>query len=240
MNAQEKEAILQRAQDWFRQSVAESHAARTRSLVDAAKFNINPFITSYLANFLEGNGKPESMAKALIYPRALGTSIVTIFGTGIQKFTNEVLGSFGSMISGIDLEFHDHVDLRKKFCQLKSGPNTINNDDVETINQHFDEARRRARINQLSVRQSDLMVGVIYGTEDQLSNHYKRLTNQYHIPIHIGEDFWHRLTGDPEFYFDLIESIGKVAVEANFVEEFGEVIKALAETEEIREISDLD
>ncbi|HFC30488.1 MAG TPA: hypothetical protein ENJ44_05540, partial [Oceanospirillales bacterium] len=34
----------------------------------------------------------------------------------------------GSLIKGIDIEFFDKVDKRTKWCQLKSGPNTINSE----------------------------------------------------------------------------------------------------------------
>lgn len=43
----------------------------------------------------------------------------------------------GSVGGGIDIEFVDSFDDRKKYCQLKSGPNTINKDDVITIKNHF-------------------------------------------------------------------------------------------------------
>lgn len=75
----------------------------------------------YLANFLTGNSSPKSIAKALIYPRILGTSITTSFGTNIQKFTNDVLDAFGSTTPGIDIEFIDRIDGHKKYCQMKSG-----------------------------------------------------------------------------------------------------------------------
>lgn len=49
--------------------------------------------------------------------------------------------SFGSMVSGIDIEFEDALDGRHKYCQVKLGPNTINKDDVVTIHNHFKDAR---------------------------------------------------------------------------------------------------
>ena len=33
--------------------------------------------------------------------------------------------SFGSMVSGIDIEFDDALDGRHKYCQVKLGSNTI-------------------------------------------------------------------------------------------------------------------
>lgn len=186
---------------------------------------------------MTGNSSPESIAKALLYPRVLGTSVTTIFGTGIQKFTNDVLGTFGSTTSGIDIEFLDQIDGHRKYCQLKSGPNTINKDDVETIAGHFTNVIHLSRTNNLRIAHEDLIVGVIYGTPDDLSSFYKKITKVHHYPVFIGQDFWHRLTGDESFYDDLLAAIGSVAIEADFSQEFEEVIRTLAQTEEIQALS---
>jgi hypothetical protein len=94
-----KEEILESAKNWFRETIVENHAKNALKLVDASKFNINPFLAVYLANFLTGNSSKESIAKALVYARVLGTSINTSFGQNIQKFTSEVLDGFGSTTS---------------------------------------------------------------------------------------------------------------------------------------------
>lgn len=232
-----KEQILLDAKAWFKESFAKSHIANTEKLVDPKEFNINHFTAVYLANFLTGNSKPESIAKALLYPRVLGTSVTTIFGTGIQKFTNEVLGTFGSTTSGIDIEFIDQLDGHKKYCQLKSGPNTINKDDVTTIAGHFSGVINLSRTNNLRVTHDDLIVGVLYGQPDDLSNFYKKITQIHHYPVYIGQEFWHRLTGDADFYDDLLGAIGSVATEADFSKEFEDVIKTLAETDEVKALS---
>ncbi len=237
MNQAEKDIILKKAQKWFKDSIAENHIKNTKKLKDASKFDINPFLAVYLSNFLTGKAKPEGIAKALVYPRALGTSITTSFGTNIQKFTNEVLSSFGSTTSGIDIEFIDQINKNKIYCQLKSGPNTINKDDVETIAGHFKKVIHLGRTNNLRITHDDMVVGIIYGDVASLNGHYKRITTDYHYPIYIGQDFWHRLTGDKDFYTDLIHAIGKVAAEADFTEELKEVIKELAKTPEVKQLS---
>ncbi|WP_019501853.1 PmeII family type II restriction endonuclease [Pseudanabaena sp. PCC 6802] len=230
--------ILEKAKQWFRDTIAINHIANTKKLKKSSEFNINPFLAVYLANFLTGNSSALSIAKALIYPRALGTSITTSFGTNIQKFTNDVLESFGSTTSGIDIEFIDQIDNQKKFCQLKAGPNTINSDDVETIADHFSSAIRLARTNNVRISFDDMIVGVIYGRRNELSGHYKRITSQYHYHVYVGKEFWHRLTGDPEFYEKLISAIGSVATEADYSRELDEVIKQLAEQEVINQLSE--
>ena len=239
MNDADKKIILDRAQQWFLDTIAENHIANTEKLADPSEFNINPFLATYLANFLTGNSSPESIAKALIYPRVLGSSITTSFGTNVQKFTSEVLSSFGSTTPGIDIEFEDQVDGHKKYCQLKAGPNTINKDDVETIHGHFRATQRLSKTNNLRIPPDDLIVGVLYGEHQDLSGHYLRLENGYDHPVIVGKDFWHRLTGDDAFYRDLIAAIVKVAEQADGKRVIEDAVQALAATEQIIQLSAL-
>jgi hypothetical protein len=227
--------ILNKAKEWFRDTIAVNHITNTKKLRKSTEFNINPFLAVYLANFLTGNSSAPSIAKALIYPRVLGTSITTSFGTNIQKFTHDVLDIFGSTTPGIDIEFLDQVDGHKKYCQLKAGPNTINKDDVATITSHFQSTIRLARTNNLRLGLDDLIVGVIYGENHELSGNYKKIMDKH--PVFIGKDFWHRLTGDEEFYEKLISAIGSVAIEADYSHELQEVINQLAEQAEVRNLS---
>ena len=236
MSAINKAEILDKAKKWFSETIAKNHIKNTEKLKNPSEFIINPFLTVYLANFLTGNSKPESIAQALLLPRVLGTSITTSFGTNIQTFTSNVLDAFGSVVSGIDIEFIDQIDGSKKYCQLKAGPNTINKDDVETIANHFNGVRNLARTNKLKIGLNDMIVGVIYGQESQLSSHYKRITKQYHYPVIIGQEFWHRLTGDNHFYFDLIKVIGSVACDADYSQEFKEIIQSLSKSKEIQSL----
>lgn len=239
MNEMDKKKILDKAQLWFLDTIAKNHVVNTEKLVDPDEFNINPFLATYLANFLTGNSSPESIAKALIYPRVLGSSITTSFGTNIQKFTSEVLSSFGSTTPGIDIEFMDQEDGHKKYCQLKAGPNTINKDDVETIHGHFRATQRLSKTNNLRIPPDDLIVGVLYGEHSDLSGHYLRLENDYNHPVVVGQNFWHRLTGDKTFYHDLVAVIVQVAEQADGKSVIEETVKALATTDRVIQISNL-
>ncbi len=213
MTEQERIEILERAKVFFRTRIAENHRKNTEKLSTLDKFNINPFTHKYLAQFAFGNSSPESMAKALLYPRILGTSIATTFGTQLQFFCNEVLSSYASTTSGIDIEFIDVTDGRRKYCQIKAGPNTINYDDVETICNHFNAVKNLARTNRMMDFNPlfDCVVGVFYGSEDNLSVHYKRIQKTY--PVIVGKEFWYRLTGDEDFYNELINAFAEVAEE---------------------------
>jgi hypothetical protein len=171
VNEFEKSLILQKAKTFFRERIAKNHISNTQKLVDIGQFNINPFTHKYLANFAFGDASPESMAKVLLFPRILGTSIATTFGTQLQFFCSEVLPSYASTTSGIDIEFIDTFDKRKKYCQVKAGPNCINNDDIKTIKDHFIAIKNLARTNRMAEfnPMSDCIIGVFYGDNASLS-----------------------------------------------------------------------
>ena len=112
----EKQKILANAKKFFKERIIDKHIVNTKKCEDLSNFNVNPFLHKYLAQYAFGDSSPQSMAKALIYPRILGTSINTSFGTNMQYFCNEVLSSYASTTSGIDIEFVDCIDGRKKYA----------------------------------------------------------------------------------------------------------------------------
>jgi hypothetical protein len=226
LNEQDLNDIIEKAKDFFRTEIAPSHVENTAKLVKLKEFNLNPFLDKYKASFLTGSTEPISIAKALIYPRILGTSINTTFGNKLQLFCSEVLEGFKSTTSGIDIEFIDKIDGSRKYCQIKAGPNTINKDDVVSIKGHFAGVRNLARTNGQRIAIDDMVVGVFYGTKNELSAHYKKIDADY--PVFIGEEFWYRLTGDPVFYDRLTDAIGQVASEYDSSELINEVISDLA------------
>ncbi len=228
MNEIKRQEILLTAKEFFRDTIAVNHVKNTEKLASLKEFKINPFLDKYLANFAFGDSSAESIAKALVYPRVLGTSITTSFGTNMQNFCNVVLRGYASLVSGIDIEFIDAIDGRKKYCQIKSGPNTINKDDIKSIIDHFDSVRNLARTNRnTDINPTiDCIVGVLYGTFEDISSHYRVVNNTY--PVVCGQDFWHRLTGDPNFYEALINAFAEVAVDVDGREVIQQTIDALA------------
>lgn len=226
--------ILEKAKVWFGDAIIKKHIENIEKLDDPNEFNINPFLTPYLATFFEGGQTPESVAKALILPRALGSSITTTFGTALQKFMTSVFKDvFGSAASGIDVEFVDCIDGRKKYCQTKLGPNTINKDDVTTIVNHFSSIKRLASTNNLQISIGDLIVGVLYGEANQLSTHYRAIRDQHHYPVYAGAEFWTRLTGDESFYIELIKAISSVVSTAKGKASLDSAITKLSSKQEI-------
>jgi len=227
MEQAQKEEILGKFKTWFREGLIESHKKNTLKLTNIKEFQINPLLLHYLANYLEGNSEPRSLAKALVYPRVLGTSITTTFGTQMQTFLTKVLDAYGSTTSGIDIEFTDCIDGRKKYCQLKSGPNALNRDDVRTIKGHFDGVRNLARTNNLHVGVNDMIFCLLYGEPHEKNSFITELESDY--PVYIGKEFWHRFTGDEGFYQDLIDTVGEIAKDVDMKQLVEGVIDELAE-----------
>jgi len=230
MNLQKKTEILKKAKTFFVDKIIGNHLKGIKTLTSSKNFNVNPFTQPYLAKLLCGDTSEESIARSLIYPRVLSTSISGIFGSQMQTFCSEVLEGFGSTTQGIDIEFTDQTDKRKKYCQLKAGPNTINSGDVETILTKFKAVKNLGRTNNVKIEQGDLVVGVLYGSDSELSTHYKSLRTKHYIPILIGNDFWIRLTGDKKFYFDLINVFSEASKELGKSSVIEDAVATLAQS----------
>lgn len=205
----EKE-LLKLIVEYFQKNIFENHInASLNSNSKLKSYNINPIVVKYLSKILEDNYTPLGVAKALFYPRVLGTSINTSFGTRIQNMFVDLNIAEGSKIKGMDIEFVDKLDKRKKWCQLKSGPNTINSEDVQPLIKKFTSTIQLARTNRAldGISNNDFIVGVLYGEISELSMHYKEIDKTH--PVIIGRDFWHRVTGFPKFYDGLVTELQK-------------------------------
>ncbi|MDD6732907.1 MAG: PmeII family type II restriction endonuclease [Bacteroidales bacterium] len=210
MTEEQKQTIIASGKEYFRSNIIPNHIKNLNRL-KLRDFDINPFLINYLAAFLCGNTEPESLAKALVYPRILGSSLNTSFGMSIQIFISQLQEIVGgaSGIDGIDIEFVDAIDGRRKYCQCKAGPKTINRDDVATILGHFKKLIGKARLDRIPLQMDDMIVGVLYG--ENLSANYKTISASY--PVYAGAEFWEHLTGDDQFYNRLAKAFGEVVEE---------------------------
>jgi len=235
---EELNRVLERSKVWFKEKIVIPHYRNTQKLIHAREFNINVFLVRYLSHFLTGAITPEGVARALVLPRALGPSITTTFGTQIQSFIVEVFdGAFGSVSSGIDIEFTDKIDGRHKYLQAKLGPNTINKDDVESIAGHFTDIYNRAKINKVDVLFGDLAIGVMYGDYKDVNSWYQRLEKDKHFSLYVGSDFWERLTGYPDFMTRLEAAFWSVLEEVEVTDLLEQVIEELSKDPQIIELA---
>ena len=202
--------LINKIVNYFEKNVFEQHINASLKVHSKLKsYHVNPIVVKYLSKVLEDKFSPEGIAKALYYPRVLGTSINTSFGTRIQSMFIDLNIAEGSLIKGMDIEFVDKIDGRKKWCQLKSGPNTINSEDVKPLIRKFTDTINLARTNKAlaGISNSDFIVGVLYGEPSELSMHYKNIDKTH--PVLIGRDFWHRITGYPSFYDQLVIALNR-------------------------------
>lgn len=232
----EKE-LLDIITQYFEDKIFDNHKLNTlKTHAKLKSYKINPILVKYLSKILDDHFTPIGIAKALYFPRVLGTSINTSFGTRIQNMFVELNLAQGSLIKGMDIEFIDKVDKRKKWCQLKSGPNTINSEDVNPLLKKFNTVTNLARTNAIHLNNSDLILGVLYGDESQLSQHYHKIDEQY--PVVIGKEFWHRLTGYENFYEKLVSNLDVLILNLNTEDFFEKGYKALAKEIESSDLFD--
>lgn len=208
MKDRTQEELIQEIVGYFKVYIFENHITASINTHSKLKsYNINPIVVKYLSKVLENDYTAIGVAKALFYPRVLGTSINTSFGTRIQNMFVDLKIAEGSLIKGMDIEFMDKIDNRRKWCQLKSGPNTINSEDVKPLIRKFTDTINLARTNKAfkNINNTDFIVGVLYGEQDELSMHYKLIDKTH--PVIIGKEFWHRVTGFPKFYDGLVQNL---------------------------------
>ncbi len=203
-----KDELIKEIVEYFRVYIFENHITSSLKANSKLKnYNINPIVVKYLSKIIENDYTPIGVAKALFYPRVLGTSINTSFGTRIQNMFVELRLAEGSLIKGMDIEFLDRIDNRRKWCQLKSGPNTINSEDVKPLIKKFTDTINLARTNKAlsNINNTDFIVGVLYGDPEELSMHYRVIDKSH--PVIIGQEFWYRLTGFKDFYSGLVDQL---------------------------------
>jgi len=199
----------------------------TKKLSTLDEIKLNPFVWHYLANYYLGKTDAISLATVAVLPRILGTSISTTFGKQMQKFIITVLDNVsGSAIPGIDIEYDDAIDGRKKYCQVKSGPQSLNKDDITTIKNHFRDAKNRARTNSLPTQEDDWVFAMIYGEPSEYNVFVRELAEGY--VVYCGKDFWYRLTGDRDFYLDLAKAMAEVTIPEDSKDIVKETIEKLA------------
>lgn len=210
MTDEELDLILENAKAFFREHFFDKNFNKLDEGLTLEDFSINPFLLDYLSLVAGGDMSATSKAKALLYPRVFGTSITTSFGSNVQKFLTTIGLCQGSMVAGMDVEYVDALNGRRKYAQLKAGKYTINSKDVEPIKREFRTALNLSRTNNLAISSSDLVLGVLYGS-GELTPFYASINEEFDVLM--GQEFWYHLTGSLSFYDTLIDTICEVAQE---------------------------
>lgn len=132
----------------------------------------------------------------------------TLFGDwmeGLAIYINgNVYGGIKSGILGIDLEF-DHAGNRY-IVSIKSGPNWGNSSQISKMITYFKTAQRTLRTSHSQINVVAVN-GCCYGRDDQpdKGDYFK----------YCGQRFWEFVSGDPNFYLEIVEPLGHKALEMN-------------------------
>jgi hypothetical protein len=142
-----------------------------------------------------------------------------IFGGFLEQLAificSEVYGGRKSTAEGIDLEFEKEG--KKYIVSVKSGPNWGNSQQIERMKENFKKARR---IGGTNAKEMPIIAinGCCYGKDNTPNKgDYFKL---------CGQEFWFAISGDMNFYTDIIEPLGYKAKEKNenFDKEYSKVI----------------
>lgn len=201
--------------------VEEFHKARikktgTLKLSDVIKKK-NPYLFK-----AKGLNSVAEIVKSLL-DATISSSEETMFGETMEKLAificQKEKGGWKSGCEGIDLEFSENDGNTRYLISIKSGPNWGNSNQINRMKDEFTKARRTLRTNNQDPRFNIICVnGCCYGKD---SNPDKGDYFKY-----CGQEFWELISGNPNFYKDILEPFEKNAKEQNaqFEEEYQKVI----------------
>lgn len=198
MTEQQKQAIFDCGKEYFRRTIIPNHKSKFESL-GLNDFKIDFSIIKFLtASHCKTTETQDLLAKALIYPKVIETSINTCFEQNSQSFMSQLLQVIGepSEINGIDFEYVDTIDGRRKYCLCKS---------IIDAEKDLDEILCDCKKAMLAIDDKDwknaiddIVVVVPFGKKEELSEAYKIVATTY--TVLCGAEFWEHLTGYSDFY----------------------------------------
>lgn len=162
--------------------------------LDLDKLVLNGFSVGFLAAEVGGAITAESIARALVLPRALGSSVSTVLGTRVRQLCEIVEPSARLRGSALqEIEFVDKVDGRKRIGRFFGGPKNANTGRSVPVGKEL--AALHAAHGGAKKR---ITACITHGEQRDL--HPSFLAAQIPYEVLVGADFWHRLSGDATFY----------------------------------------
>ena len=191
--------------EFFNDEVVKRHKANIRKLEHLDEFAINPFTLRYLAETSLSGQTATHVAEVLVRTRINGSSISTTFATLMPKFAKEVLGAKAHRKDGLSVHFQDAIDGARRYAWIAGGPNNLNVPNAHLRIAKFQAAEIALKASGDISSDKQISAGVIYGTSSDLNNGFTTLKAEY--PVHVGAEFWHRLSGYPDFYDQFLKGI---------------------------------
>ena len=197
--------------------IGEFHAKRLASLGELKLEKVLKRKNPYLFR-AKNLSTPETLVRALLDAH-LSSQEETIFGELLEKLAIHVCGlscgGWKSGIAGIDLELDR--DGHRYIVSIKSGPHWGNSEQIKKLRSSFKLAAVALRTSgsKLHIRAIN---GCCYGRDNQPDKgDYDKL---------CGQRFWEFISGNADFYMDLIEPLGHQAKKRNdaFAEKYDQVL----------------
>ena len=203
--------------DFINGNITEFHNNRLNALKKLKLKDVlkrkNPYL--FKAKNIQTSGE---LVKNLV-DAYLSSQEETIFGEFLEKLAIHVckstMGGYKSGIEGIDLEFDK--DQIRYLVTIKSGPNWGNSSQIKKMKDCFRTAKKILRTQNANM-QIVTINGCCYGIDNapDKGDYYK----------YCGQRFWKFISGDDNFYIDIIEPLGYKAKERNddFYQEYSKVL----------------
>ena len=135
----------------------------------------------------------------------VSSSEETIFGNEFfEPIVIALSGGVKAQATGIDVMIEDRENNTVKAIAVKSGTNVFNADSKKRQNENFMEGASRARQAKMAY---DAVIGYCYGRKSQKKSKNAKPVIYREL---AGQDFWHEITGDPEFYKKIIDYMGNL------------------------------
>lgn len=187
-------------------NIDEFHKNRIASLSKLKLDNVlkrkNPYL--FKAKNIQTSGE---LVKTIV-DAFLSSQEETIFGQFLEKLAvfvcHDSMGGLKSGIEGVDLEI-DKNNIRY-IISIKSGPNWGNSSQINKMKDNFKKAKRILR-TQNSQQNVIAINGCCYGKDNKpdKGDYFK----------YCGQEFWSFITGDDNFYIEIIEPLGYKAKQRN-------------------------
>ena len=203
--------------EFINNNIAEFHENRLKSLsnlrLDKVLKKKNPYL--FRAKNIQTSGE---LVKTIV-DAYLSSQEETIFGGFLERVAifacGNTMGGYKSGMEGIDLEIiKDNI---RYIITIKSGPNWGNSGQIIKMKDNFKKAARILRTQNSGINVVSIN-GCCYGVDNKPDKgDYIKL---------CGQRFWQFITGDDNFYLDIIEPLGYKAKEKNddFYKEYAKVL----------------
>lgn len=198
MTEQQKQEIFDYGKEYFRRTIIPNHKSKFETL-GLNDFKIDFSIIKYLAGSHCKTAETQHLlAMALVYPKVIETSIKTCFEQNNQSFISQLSQIIGetSEINGIDFEYVDAIDGRRKYCLCKS----IIDEEKDLVEILCDCKKAMHAIDDEDWMNAidDIVVVVPFGKKEELPEAYNTIATTY--TVLCGAEFWEHLTGYSDFY----------------------------------------